>query len=290
GLRSAVHRYRRAHRKAPSLRRAACGALTQNWQKSAHHGWASATSPRHPMRPWLRMSPGSGALLRVELPAGVEVIEVEQCVEDERIGANRLTPVDRIVREQHHVSFLHRHVDHDWPLRNIAPAVEQAGNQKVALIRESQRNARTLAWRDDRQRGAQLLVSDRRGLPWLDRHARRRHVARRELRPALRHVGIVNSAAAGCAHCLATTKAAASTPAACVAYTEAFTVFAVHREAVRHAVHERARIVDNTRTQQTSHDLAAARLIRADPAREPVLDREIRGTRYSDEHSAACHE
>src|SRR6185312_15166873 len=110
-------------------------------------------------------------LLRVQLSPRVEMIEVQDCVEHERIGADCLSTIDRVVRKQDYMSLLHWDIHDDRSLCNIASAIEQARNQQVALIGESQRNTRSLIRRDDRQRVAQLFISDRCRLPRLDGHA-----------------------------------------------------------------------------------------------------------------------
>src|SRR6185312_10030719 len=116
------------------------------------------------------------------------------------------------------------------------------------------------------------------------------HVARSELRATLRHVGIVGAAAARCAHRFAATETTPPPAAAGVADAEALAVFAVNGEAVRYAVHEWTGVVHDASAQQTSDDLAASCLVRADAARESVLDREVGSARYGDQHAAALHE
>jgi len=105
------------------------------WQKTAHNVQPATHRPdRSGIRGGLNEAESSAStrlnfqhishLLRVELSAGVEVIEVQDRVEDKRIGSNRLAAVYRIVREQHHVPLLHRHIDHDRSLRDVAPSIE----------------------------------------------------------------------------------------------------------------------------------------------------------------------
>jgi hypothetical protein len=64
-------------------------------------------------------------LFGVQFPSGVEVVEVQDRVEYHEITTDGLTPIDRVVREQHDVSFPHRHIDHDRPLRDIGAAIEK---------------------------------------------------------------------------------------------------------------------------------------------------------------------
>ena len=68
-------------------------------------------------------------LFGVQFPASVEVVEVQDGVEDHEITADGLATIDRIVREEHDVTLLHRHVDDDRPLRDVGPAVQQAGDE-----------------------------------------------------------------------------------------------------------------------------------------------------------------
>ena len=86
----------------------------------------------------------SRSLLRVELSPRIQIVKVQDRIEHERIRPDRLPAIDRIDREQHHVPLFHRRVHHRRPLRDIASAAQQTGNQQVVLRRAAQRDARTL--------------------------------------------------------------------------------------------------------------------------------------------------
>ena len=64
-------------------------------------------------------------------------------------------------------------------LRDLAPTVEQAGDEQLVLIAEPQGDARPERRRRDVERRAQLLVGRHRVLPRPRRHLRRRRHARR---------------------------------------------------------------------------------------------------------------
>lgn len=98
---------RHARRSAIRIDRIARGFHTQ-WQKSAHCGWGDVR----------------GCLPSVEFTPRVEMVEVQDRVEHERVGSDRLAAVDRIVGEQHDVPLLHRYVHNDGPLRDVATTVE----------------------------------------------------------------------------------------------------------------------------------------------------------------------
>ena len=54
------------------------------------------------------------------------------------VTADRATAPERVVREEHDVSLLDRHVDDDRPLRDVAAALQQARHQQLILIGEPQ--------------------------------------------------------------------------------------------------------------------------------------------------------
>src|SRR5205085_7653815 len=65
------------------------------------------------------------ALLLVEFPPGVQVVEVEYGVEDEEVAAVRLAAPDRVVREEQDVAAPRGHVYDRGVLRYLAAAIEQ---------------------------------------------------------------------------------------------------------------------------------------------------------------------
>src|SRR2546425_6544705 len=98
--------------------------------------------------------PGAAISLRVQFSPGVQVVPVEQRVEHEEVAPDRRTAVHRVVREQHDVSLLERRVEHDRALGDVG-AVEQSGDEELALIGKAQDRARTLIGRNDVERVAQ---------------------------------------------------------------------------------------------------------------------------------------
>src|SRR5208283_2684674 len=73
------------------------------------------------------------SLFRIELSPGIQVVEMQDRVEDEEVAPDRLAAVHGVVREEHHVSLLHRRVHDDRTLRDVGAAVEQARGEQVAL-------------------------------------------------------------------------------------------------------------------------------------------------------------
>src|SRR3981081_4525583 len=130
---------------------------------------------------------------RIQLPARIEVVEVEQRVENEEIAADRLAAVHRIVGEQNHVSLAHRRVDHHWPLRDVGP-IEQSGHEQIALIAESEDPPGPQRGRNDVQRISQLLIGYRSRLPRLKRLPLWDIIARVQSDSTLRGVKVLNGA------------------------------------------------------------------------------------------------
>src|SRR5690349_8950536 len=48
----------------------------------------------------------------IELPAGIQVVKVQNRVEHHEIAANGLSPIDGVIGEEHDMSFPNRNVDH----------------------------------------------------------------------------------------------------------------------------------------------------------------------------------
>src|SRR5262249_60767019 len=69
--------------------------------------------------------PGPSGLPRVQLPSRVEVIEVHQRVEDQKVAALRLTAPDRVVRERDHVALVERDVDDGGMLRDLGTVFDE---------------------------------------------------------------------------------------------------------------------------------------------------------------------
>src|SRR5438045_1684121 len=78
------------------------------------------------------------ASFRIQLASRVEVVEVQNRVEDERIAADGLAAVDRVVREQHDVSLPYRHVNDDGALGDVRPAFEQSRDEQRVLCVEAE--------------------------------------------------------------------------------------------------------------------------------------------------------
>ena len=64
--------------------------------------------------------------LLVKFPAGVQVVEVQDRVEDEKVAPLSLSAPDRIVGEEDDVPPLDRHVDYRRVLRDLIATIEQA--------------------------------------------------------------------------------------------------------------------------------------------------------------------
>ena len=158
------------------------------------------------------------------------------------------------------------------------------------MIREANRDARALIGRDDADGVSQHLIGQRRRLPWL--HRRGARCVEALIRGAtLDDVGIVRGATTGAAGIAgAAAEPSAATNTSGVADAEALTVRAVQRETVLHAVHDRARVIDNAGAQQRSDYLAAPWLIDAYTIRQPELHGEVGGALDPDEHTAAFDE
>src|SRR3954469_7797085 len=103
----------------------------------------------------LRATPTARAVratsTRVEFSARVEVVEVQERIEHERIAADRLAAIHWIVAEQHYVALAHRRVHHHRPPRYIVP-VQKSRRKQLALITESQDDTWPQCWRDHRER------------------------------------------------------------------------------------------------------------------------------------------
>src|SRR2546430_2924559 len=150
-------------------------------------------------------------LLLVELPARIQIIEVENRIEDQRITSRRLSSPERIQREQDDVTALERRIDYRRMLRNLVAAVEQSRNQEVARIAPTHYHSRPLHRRNQANQIAALLFIDGRGFPGL---ARGRRLGKFCRRPALDYIRIIDGASAGEALRPAAAATAASAAAA----------------------------------------------------------------------------
>src|ERR1051326_5951477 len=95
-------------------------------------------------------------LLVIELPPRIQIVEVHDRVQHERITPDRLPAIHGIDREEHQVPLPPGRVDHDRPIRDLAASLEQAGDQEVALRREAEHHARPLVRRGGEGRSLQL--------------------------------------------------------------------------------------------------------------------------------------
>lgn len=69
--------------------------------------------------------------LGLELPAGVQVVEVEDGVEDEEVGSPGLAAPDGVVGEEDDVAFLDGDVHNGGVLGDLLSAFEEARDEKV---------------------------------------------------------------------------------------------------------------------------------------------------------------
>src|SRR5262245_10315559 len=65
----------------------------------------------------------SQVLPRVQLPACVQVVKVQNRVEDQEVAPDRFAAPHRIAGEQYHVALLERRIHDDRALRDIAAAI-----------------------------------------------------------------------------------------------------------------------------------------------------------------------
>src|SRR5712692_8105441 len=105
---------------------------------------------------------------RVERPARVQVVVIQNGIENEEIAALGLATPDRIVRKQHDVALVDRYIDDRRMLSDLVTRFHEAGHEKLLRIGIPQHHARPGSWWNDVDAVAQLLVGDRRGLPRLD--------------------------------------------------------------------------------------------------------------------------
>src|SRR5512146_2361821 len=133
----------------------------------------------------------------IQLPAGVQVIEVEQRVQHERVAPDGFATIDRVVAEEHDVSLVHRHVHHHRMLRNTLATIQQPRHEQIVRTAEAEHDARALIWGNDVERVAELLIRDGCGLPRFYLGLGRRLVLRSERRASLHDVRIVRRAAPG---------------------------------------------------------------------------------------------
>src|SRR2546425_9716559 len=68
-------------------------------------------------------------LLLVELSARIQIIEVENRIEDQRITSRSLSAPERIQREQDDMTALERRINYRRLLRNLFAAADQSRNQ-----------------------------------------------------------------------------------------------------------------------------------------------------------------
>ena len=62
----------------------------------------------------------------IQLPSRIQVVEIKNSVEHERIRPDRLATIERIDREQHHVPLLYRRINDCGALRDVSAAIQQS--------------------------------------------------------------------------------------------------------------------------------------------------------------------
>src|SRR5262249_18334195 len=103
----------------------------------------------------------------IELSADIQAVKLQDRVQDETVAAPGLGPPDRVVREEHHVALLDRHVHHGRMLRDLLAVVDEARDEKILGVGVAQHDARPLGGWDDEDRVALLVVGQGHGLPEL---------------------------------------------------------------------------------------------------------------------------
>src|SRR5262245_10955617 len=99
----------------------------------------------------------SRTLLLIQLPARIQVVEIQNCVEDQRITSRSLPAPERIHRKENHVTTVERRINYCSVLRNLVTAVEQTRNQKFVGIPPTQNYARPLIRRNQSNQIAALF-------------------------------------------------------------------------------------------------------------------------------------
>src|SRR5437773_3037049 len=125
--------------------RRTAGAMTQRRNDAT---WLTVTRP-------LRLCVFASLRLMsafLQLSPRIQIVELQNRIQHQRITPDRLPAVHRIDREEHQVPLPSRRVDHDGPVRDLAAALEEAGDQEIALRCEAEHHARSLVRRDDGER------------------------------------------------------------------------------------------------------------------------------------------
>src|SRR5262245_5625307 len=78
---------------------------------------------RAPSRPLL-ISSQSFPLLLCQFPPRMQLIEIQNGIEHEKVTALSFTAPERVVREEHHVTFFNRHINHCGALRDLVASFE----------------------------------------------------------------------------------------------------------------------------------------------------------------------
>src|SRR5262245_5211945 len=88
----------------------------------------------------------------IELPAGVQVVEVQDRVEHHEVPTDGLASIDGVIGEQYDMSFPNRDVDDYGTLCNIVSTLQQPRDEQRVLSIESHRNPRPELRRYERRR------------------------------------------------------------------------------------------------------------------------------------------
>src|SRR5271155_3357839 len=123
----------------------------------------------------------------------VELLIVEDCVEDQGIGAEGLSTIDGIVAEQQNIPLTEVRVHDDRVLRNRRSFVEQAVKQKIFGTREAQDDIRPALHRNYPRVIARLLLVQ---VLWFPRLLLQQGLGFRDL-SAQGLVAVLDAAAAG---------------------------------------------------------------------------------------------
>src|ERR1700730_6084053 len=104
---------------------------------------------RDPLFGWRGNHRNKTQLLLLQLPPRIQTIEIQNRIQHQRIRPPRLPAINRIDREQNHVSVTRGHIRNRRVLRDLFATVHQSRNQQLLVVRITQNHARPVRRRDD---------------------------------------------------------------------------------------------------------------------------------------------
>ncbi len=221
----------------------------------------------------------------------VELLIVEDCVEDQGIGAKSFSTIDGIVAEQQNIPLAEMRIHDDRMLGNRRSFVEQAIEQKIFGTREAQDDIRAALDRNYPRIIARLFLVQ---VLWFPRLLLQQGLGFGDL-SALRLVTVLDTAAAcGALFVRVFECFRRGTPSSCadngVAYIEGHAVGA--DDGNTRSVAEGNRIVrrDENGVEHSANDSRVVVGSDADSWREAGVDGELRGVFAGDEEAALFDE